>query len=202
MRWDRMREPTGHKRRGRSASTSVRVAAAVIAGIALMLAGCGGGKSGSTGTRAASGARTAAVTSPTVWAQRTQALCQQKRAAVAALGYVHITYGGIARVGLPAVKRSLDAYLGRLLSVLREFSARQRLIPAPASVAGLMNEARALDESSQAVTADLRRALGGVRSASALSAAFRAWGARTAELAARGDALARHLHLRGCLATS
>jgi hypothetical protein len=40
-------------------------------------------------------------------------LCREKRAAIAGLGNVHITYAGIARAGLPAVKRSLDGYLAR-----------------------------------------------------------------------------------------
>jgi hypothetical protein len=47
---------------------------------------------------------------------------------VGQLGSVHITYAGIARAGLPAVKRSLDRYLARL-AARGDALARQMTLP-------------------------------------------------------------------------
>jgi hypothetical protein len=91
--------------------TRGRVAAlALSAALSLGGTGCGGSTS-ATDTKTSA---PAAASARAAWAARTQELCREKRAAIAGLGYVHITYAGIARVGLPAVKRALDRYLGQL----------------------------------------------------------------------------------------
>jgi hypothetical protein len=158
---------------------------------ALLVAACGGSSNSSTHVTATSSASS-------TWAAQTQALCRQKRAAIAQLGYVNITYAGIARVGLPAVKRSLDAYLGRLLTVLRSFSARQRAVSTPPAFVSTMATASAIDAESQAATAKLRAEIAGVANARQLSAAFNSWLATLKHLSAQGDAVARQLNLPAC----
>jgi hypothetical protein len=167
----------------------------VGAALLLSLVGCGG--SGST-SRSASTSTTAAPSALAAWATQTQQLCIQKREAIARLGYVNITYAGIARVGLAAVKRLLDRYLGRLLAVLRDFHQRQRQVPTPASVAPAMRLATALDGESRAATSQLQAAVAKVQTAGQLSSAFSAWTARLQRLSARGDALTRQLNLAAC----
>lgn len=159
---------------------------------ALLIGGCGGSSS-STRTTGASSAGVA-------WAAQTQALCREKRAAIAHLGSAHITYAGIARVGLPAVKRTLDAYLGRVLGVLRAFSSRQRQLTTPAADVSAMGTAAEIDAESQAATARLKAEIAGVGNARALSAAFRSWLASLQQLTARGNAVARQLNLPACRA--
>jgi hypothetical protein len=159
------------------------------------LCACGGSKSA---THSASATSTAARAAPTAWAYQTQQLCQQKRVAIARLGYVHITYGGIARVGLPAVKRSLDSYLSRLLAVLRDFHQRQQQIPTPQSAVPAIRQAYALDSRSQTATTQLRAAVANARTPQQLSSAFNAWTATLQRLSRRGDELARQLNLPGC----
>jgi hypothetical protein len=132
------------------------------------------------------------------WASGTQQLCREKRAAIASLGYVHITYGGIARVGLPAVKRSLDGYLARLLDVLRTFSRRQRQLVTPPSLRPTMAMADEVDRQSQSATTQLRHEVASADTAGRLSDAFRAWIVTSRRLAATGDELARQLNLPGC----
>jgi hypothetical protein len=83
----------------------------------------------------------------------------QKRAAVTSLGSIHITYAGIARVGLPAVKRSLEAYLGRLQVVLREFAARRRALTTPSSLVSTVRVVDQIDDQSQAATSRLQAAV-------------------------------------------
>jgi len=95
----------------------------------------------------------------TQFASQTQQLCREKRTAITGLGYVNITFGGIARVGLPKVKRSLDAYLDRLLGVLREFHQRQQQIPTPPALVSTMQTADQLYSESRAVTVRLRNAV-------------------------------------------
>ena len=170
------------------------VALALSAALSLAGTGCGGNTS-ETDTRASA---PAAANARSVWAARTQQLCREKRAAIAGLGYVHITYAGIARAGLPAVRRALDRYLGRLLVVLREFSGRQRGIVTPPALSATMAIANQVDGESQAVTVQLRRGVARARTATELSAAFRAWLVASRRLAVRGDALARQLELPGC----
>lgn len=157
--------------------------------VVIVLAGCGGSSS-QTHTDDAS-ARAA-------WAAKTQQLCREKRSSIARLGGVHITFAGIARVGLPAVKRSLDGYLGRLLDVLRSYSRRQQQLATPSSAASAMNEAMAVDRQSQAATVRVRDEVGAARNAAELSAAFGRWTATLRQLSARGDALARQLGLSAC----
>lgn len=164
---------------------------ACLAGIALVGCGSNGSTTTSSVTTTAAGARAA-------WAASTQALCRQKRAAIAALGGVHITYAGIARVGLPAVKRSLERYLTRLLAVLRGFSTRQRQLPTPSSVVPELNLARSIDAQSQAATRQLRQRMAAVASPGALATAFGEWLAATRQLAQRGDAVAQRLNLAVC----
>ena len=172
-----------------------RLALVACAGVALTALGCGGGSS-TTATPA--GTTTAAPSTRAVWAAQTQQLCREKQAAIAQLGSVHITFSGIARVGLPTVRRELDAYLTRLLAVLHEFSGRQQQLTTPAGLGATMALARETDLQSQAVTARLRRAVARVRTPAALSTVFRAWIASSQRLAARGDAVARQLGLTGC----
>jgi hypothetical protein len=164
--------------------------------LALGLLGCGG----STSTSHSASTTSAPPTNATVvWASQTEGLCREKRAAIAGLGYVHITYAGIAQVGLPEVKRRLDLYLGRLLGVLREFTGRQRQLVTPPSLSATMAQANEVDLQSQAATIRLRRDVAGARSAAELSSAFQAWITSTRRLAVRGDALPRQLNLAGCL---
>jgi hypothetical protein len=172
----------------------------LTAGLTLVaLAGGGCGASVSSTSRAA---KSTPASSRATWAAETEQLCSEKRAAIARLGDVHITYAGIARVGLPAVKRSLDGYLGRLQGVLREFSQRQRELPAPSSVASTMRSVNSVDAQSQAVTSRLSAEVARASSAQQLSAAFGEWLAALGRLASRGDALARQLKLTGCMSGS
>jgi hypothetical protein len=132
------------------------------------------------------------------WEAKTQELCREKQAAIAGLGSVHITYGGIARLGIPAVKRLLTRYLDRLLAVLHQFAARQGQLSTPPSRVAITNRVRSLDGEVQAATVHLRMELAGVTSATGLSAAFRTWLAALQRLGARGEALAQQLKLPAC----
>ncbi len=160
-----------------------------LAGLAFGSLGCGG---------SASSTSSAAASAPTSWATQTEQLCREKLAAIAGLGYVHITDAGIARLGLPAVKRKLDHYLARLLAVLSDFARRQGRLSPPPSVRAPMAVATKVDLQSQAATLRLRRDVARAGSASALAAAFRVWIASSERLAARGDELARQLDLPDC----
>lgn len=133
-----------------------------------------------------------------MWAARTQRLCRRKQAAIARLGNVNITYAGIARIGLPAVKRLLDAYLLRLLDVLHTFSRRQARLATPPRLVPAMNLAKKIDARSQAATLQLERAVAGTRTATGLSAAFHVWLAKLHQLAVVGDAVAARLKLPAC----
>jgi hypothetical protein len=172
----------------------------LTAGLALLALAAGGcGASGSSTSRAA---KSTPAPSRAEWAAATERLCSEKRAAIARLGDVHITYAGIARVGLPAVKRSLDGYLGRLRGVLREFSQRQRPVATASSVASTMKIVNSVDAHSQAVTSRLSGDVARASSARQLSAAFGQWLVALRRLASRGDALARQLKLTGCTSGS
>jgi hypothetical protein len=140
----------------------------------------------------------ASTSARATWAARTQQLCREKRLMVGQLGSVHITYAGIARVGLPAVKRWLDRYLARLLAILRDSSQRQRQLPIPPSLSSTIAMATEIDRQSQSATRRLRHDVASAGTAAALSGAFRAWIATSQRLAARGDALARQLNLPMC----
>lgn len=170
-------------------------AGAICTCLLVSLSGCGAGP---TATRSAS--------SPSsdvgAWSAKTQALCREKRTAIAGLGYVHITYGGIARAGLPAVKRSLVSYLDRLLAVLREFARRQHQLVTPPALVSTMSAATQISNQSQAATLRLRGELAKVASTSQLSAAFRTWLAALQRLSARGNAVAERLHLPDCRSAS
>lgn len=158
--------------------------------IASLLAGCGSSSTGTASTRTAT-----AAASTTAWTSSVRQLCIQKRTAIASLGGVHITYGGIARVGLPAVKRSLNEYLGRLQAVLREFQARRRALSTPPSLVSTVRVVDQIDAQSQAATSRLQAAVARAGSAAELSSAFRAWLASLQGLVVRSDALARQLNL-------
>jgi hypothetical protein len=101
-------------------------------------------------------------------------------------------------VGLPAVKGILDRYLARLLALLRNFSARQQQLTAPAEVRAAMAQAAAIDRRSQEATSRLRADIARAGTPAAFAAAFRVWIATTARLAARADVLARQLDLSAC----
>jgi hypothetical protein len=161
--------------------------------LAALLAGCGGSSSSSPSTTAASKPSPAAQTA--AWTSSVKQLCVQKRAAIARLGNVHITYAGIARVGLPAVKRDLEAYLGRLQAVLREFAARRRALTTPPSLVSTVQGVDQIDDQSTAATRRLQAAVARVGSASELSAAFRTWLATLQGLVVRGNSLAQQLNL-------
>jgi hypothetical protein len=192
------------------------ITASILLGV-LGLAGCGGSSSSpsttsnpastSTGTSATASktSRTTTAQKPkhaapslAAWSYETQQLCREKRAAVAGLGNVHITYAGIQRVGLPGVKRLLDHYLNRLIGVLDDFSRRQRRIATPASVASVMAAANQVNRQSVAATTQLKLDIAQAGTVSELSQAFQNWLSTTAQLAARGDAAARRLNLPAC----
>jgi hypothetical protein len=145
-----------------------------------------------------SASHTTTSASVPAWAAEAQKLCIAKRAAIARIGYVHITYAGIARVGLPAVKRSLDRYLTSLLAVLSEFDQRQQRIVAPQSLRGVMRQAAAIDAQSQDATRRVRTVVASSKTAAELSAGFNDWLATLQRLAARGDAVAQQLGLSAC----
>ncbi len=161
--------------------------------IAALVAGCGSSSSSTSSTRTASQAAQPSQTA--AWASSVKQLCVQKRAAIARLGSVHITYAGIAKVGLPAVEQSLAAYLGRLQAVLREFQQRRRALTTPPSLVSTVRVVDQIDAQSQTATTRLTTAVAHVGSAAELSSAFRAWLAALQGLAARSNALAQQLKL-------
>jgi hypothetical protein len=140
----------------------------------------------------------ASASAYTAWAAQTQRLCVQKRAAITRLGSVHITYAAIKQVGLPAVKRTLEGYVTRLLAVLRTFSQRQQRLTPPAPLVSTMAAANAVDRASHDATIGLQQAIAHSSTAAQLSAAFKSWLGKLQGLAARGDSLARQLNLPKC----
>jgi hypothetical protein len=189
------------------------IGALACAGSLLVASGCGGSANSSsvasskpvhpvitsaTGTAGATTTTSASSAGIAAWAAQTQKLCIAKRAAIARLGDVHITYAGIARVGLPAVKRSLDRYLGKLLAVLSGFERRQQLIATPPSLRPVMSQAAAIDAQSQNATRRVRADVASSNTAAELSAGFNSWLATLQRLSARGDAVARQLGLSAC----
>jgi hypothetical protein len=136
------------------------------------------------------------------WASGTQHLCREKKAAIASLGYVDITYGGIARVGLPAVKHILDGYLARLLGVLRSFTTRQQQLVTPPSLRVTMAAANQIDQQAQSATTRLRDGVARAKTAGEFSDAFHAWVATLQRLVARDDKLAQQMNLPACLSGS
>jgi hypothetical protein len=162
-----------------------------LAGVTLASAGCGSGADATRGIAAEPFATAG-------WRAKTQQLCREKRAAIAQLGNVHITFAGIAEVGLPVVKRKLEAYLTRLLAIVRRFAARQRQLPTPHPLASAMAQASADNVRAERATELLRQEIAAVRSASGLSSAFRAWTVTLHRLSADGDVLAENLNLPDC----
>jgi hypothetical protein len=161
--------------------------------LAVVLAGCGGSSSSGPTSRTTSASTQQSQTA--AWRSSVTQLCLRKRAAIGQLGSIHITYGGIARVGLPAVKRSLERYLERLQAVLREFAARRRALTTPPSLTSTVRQVDLLDAQSRATTSRLQTAVAGAGSAAELSAAFRTWLATLQRLSERGNTLARQLDL-------
>lgn len=177
----------------------MRRAVIICVALALALAGCGGSKSTtSTSTTTSATATSSSANARAAWAEQTEQLCREKRAAIANLGSIHITYGGIARDGLPAVTRLLDRYLARLLTVLREFTQRQRQLATPPSVAATMAQADEVNRRAEAATVRLRRDIARAATAAQFSAAFNVWITTEQRLATRGDLLAQQLDLSGC----
>jgi hypothetical protein len=166
--------------------------------LALSLSGCGGSGSDTTTATTPTTTASSSADARAVWAQQTQQLCNEKRAAIANLGNINITYGGIAREGLPAVKRLLDRYLVRLLAVLHDFTVRQAQLTTPASVSTTVALAKEVDRQSQAATRRLRVEIARAATAAQFSAAFRSWIATEQRLAVRGDALAQQVNLPNC----
>jgi hypothetical protein len=119
-------------------------------------------------------------------------------AAIASLGYVDITYGGIARVGLPAVKRIFDRYLVRLLDVLRSFSHRQHQLVTPPSLRLPMARADQIDRQSQSATTVLREDVASARTAGEFFHAFRGWTATLQRLVPADEKLAQQMNLPAC----
>ena len=161
------------------------------AGLAIASAGCGSGSDATRGIAAEPFATAG-------WRAKTQQLCRQKRAAVAQLGYVNITFAGIARIGLPAVKRKLESYLTRLLAILHRFAARQRQLRTPSPLALAMARASADNIRAEQATEQLRAQLAAAPSAIKLSSAFGDWTTTLQRLSAHGDVVARQLNLPGC----
>ena len=161
------------------------------AGLAIASAGCGSGSDATRGIAAEPFATAG-------WRAKTQQVCREKRAAIAQLGYVNITFAGIAQIGLPAVKRKLELYLTRLLAVLHRFAARQRQLRTPSPLVSAMGRASADNARAEQATEQLRLQIASAPSAIKLSSAFRDWTATLQRLAADGDQLARQLNLPGC----
>jgi hypothetical protein len=161
------------------------------AGVAIASAGCGSASSATHGIAAEPFATAG-------WRTETQQLCRAKRAAIAQLGNVHITFAGIAQLGLPAVKRKLEAYLTRLIAIVRRFAARQRQLKTPTPLVSAMAQANADNVHAEHATEQLRRQIATAPSATALSSAFSAWTVTLQRLAIRGDAIAQQLNLPGC----
>ncbi len=194
-------------------SFRARVALAIsVAVTTIALSACGAGSSHSSavaptavvGTQPVStptAARTGATASSGVstWQTATNQLCAGKRAAVARLGGIHITYAGIAQEGLPKIRKLLDAYLARMLAVDRHFKARQDRISVPVSIRADAAEADRIEASEEASIKQLRFQLGAVGSAAELSAAFNTWLTAGQRLAVTGNALAHKFNLSACL---
>jgi hypothetical protein len=161
------------------------------AGVAIAPAGCGSSANATKGIAAEPFATAA-------WRAKTQQVCREKRAAIAQLGNVHITFAGIAQVGLPTVKQELERYLTRLLAIVRRFAARQQQLKTPAPLASAMAQAGADNVRAEQATERLQGAIAAAPSATALSSAFRAWLGTLQRLSAHGDVLARQLNLPGC----
>lgn len=177
-----------------------RLLAGVICMTLLGLAAGCGGSAGSGAGKHSNDTSTVGqrLSGLAAWDAKTQQLCREKRAALASLGNVDITYGGIARIGLPAVKRLLERYLNRLLGVLREFAGRQRALSTPPSLVGVMTKIRAVDVQIQAATVHLHGAVARVTSAAGLSSVFRAWLASLQHLSGHAETQALALKLPAC----
>jgi hypothetical protein len=181
----------------RSGPARPLIAWAAGAALLLGMAGCGG--SGSSSQTSSTTSRSA---DRAAWAAKTQQLCREKRVAIAQLGYVHITYGGIARLGVAAVKHLLDRYLTRLLAVQRYYYQRQGQLPTPAAVAAPMAIARAASLDSQGATQTAIRQVAAAKTVLGLTGAFRRWALTLERLGARQQTLAHQLDVPGCFAAA
>jgi hypothetical protein len=142
------------------------------------------------------------VTAAELWRNRTQQICTDGESAIRALGYVHITYGGIAQLGLPAVKHKLDVYVGRLLAIMQTVTQQERELVPPGRLSGAATAERAIAAEEGDATRTLRREVRAARNASELSAAFNRWLAHDAQLVAKGNAFAKRYGLPECVAAS
>lgn len=156
--------------------------------------GCGGSSS-TTST-------TAPVNSAELWRNRTQQICADGESAIKALGFVHITYGGIAQLGVPAVKHKLDVYVDRLLAILQTVAQQQRELHPPAQLSAAATAEREIEGQEGDATRTLRRALDAAQSPLELSAAFNRWLERDQQLIDRGNTLARQYDLPECVAAA
>jgi hypothetical protein len=175
-------------------STKRLAAAACVLALTAAPLGCGGSSS-TTST-------TATVSAAQLWRNRTQQICADGQSAIRALGVVHITYEGIARLGLPAVKHKLDVYVDRLLAILQTVAQQERELHPPAQLSAAATAEREIQGEEGDATRTLRRELDAANSAPELSAAFNRWLARDAQLVTRGNAFARQYGLPECVAAS
>jgi hypothetical protein len=169
------------------------VAACALALTSVPLA-CGGSSS-TTST-------TAAVNTAELWRNRTQQICTDGDSAIRALGDVHITYAGIAQIGLPAVKHKLDVYLRRLLAIMQTVAQQERELHPPAQLSAAAATEHQIAAQEGDATRQLRKEVHAAQSASELSAAFNRWLARDGQLIARGNAFAQQYNLPECVAAS
>lgn len=167
--------------------------ALALCALALVPLGCGGSSSKSSSTTATSNAAA-------LWRNRTQQICKDGQAAIAKLGYVEITYAGIARVGLPAVKQKLDVWIGRLLAILGAVAQQQRLLHPPTELSSAATAERQVETQEQHITQQLRSDIAASRTAREFSAAFRSWVQSDQEVVARGNSLASQYGLLACVA--
>jgi hypothetical protein len=156
--------------------------------------GCGGSSSTTSVT--------APVNSAELWRNRTQQICADGQSAIKALGYVHITDGGIAQLGLPAVKHKLAEYVDRLLAILQTVAQQQRELHPPAQLSAAATAEREIEGQEGDSTLTLRRELASAQSAFELSAAFNRWLDRDEQLIDRGNTLARQYGLPECVAAA
>jgi uncharacterized protein YidB (DUF937 family) len=173
--------------------------------LAIAVTACGGSSSSSSAgasTKTAQSPRTSTTAGPasaSPWRAATDQLCQAKLGALVRLGYVDITYAGIAREGLPKIKRLLLAYFARMLALERHFGALQLQIPVPGSIRFDAVRADRIEASEEASITRLQVQLGSVSSAAELSAAFNGWLGGGRALAVQGNALAHTLGLGACV---
>jgi hypothetical protein len=176
-------------------------AVACVLVLSFAVLGCGSSStSSSSSTSASTSASTSSVSDATAqWRAKVQQQCRENEAAVERLGYIHITYGGIVRIGLPAVKQKLDVYLGRLLAVMRAEGQRGDQLTPPPQFHSFAVTAHRLNAQEQSITESLRTSVDKSQTARELSAAFTTWLRANEPLEARSEVLARDANVLACL---